>query len=237
MSDRFELVDTYNKNVVIKVISVSESDNDAVCNLEKQIDDVDFIYLDAIENTNIREILNDANMVFLIGATNDSKLNEIAEIVSDLNILTIAIVTKFLSFDAKNITQLLCDDLLNSITGITNLIVNAGMINVDLEDIRTVLFGKNTAISGSSLATGENRAIDATEKVLASSSLFHDVDLKTVSSVLVNIAAADMTMSEFCDIGDVIHNNFSKNVRIKLGTSINPDLGDVIEVSVVVAGF
>lgn len=236
MEGAFDLGNTEQENVVIKVISVNESGDDAVRNLEKQIDGVDFVYFDAIENTNIREILNDANMVLLIGATNDSKLNDIAEIVSDLNILTIAVVTKFFSFDAKNITQLLCDDLLNSITGITNLIVHAGMINVDLEDIRTVLFGKSSAIGRSSSATGENRGTDATKQALASP-LFRDVDLKTVSNVLVNIAAADMTMGELGDVDSVIRNNFSANVRIKLGMSINPDLGDVINVSVVVAGF
>ncbi|MDD5216156.1 MAG: hypothetical protein PHQ03_11560 [Methylococcales bacterium] len=238
MSGAFDLVKINQENVAIKVISVSEGGDDALRNMEKHIDGVNFIYFDAIENTeNIREILNDANMVLLIGTTNDSKLNEIAEIVSDLNILTIAVVTKFLSFDgSKNITQLLCDDLLNSITGITNLIVHAGMINVDLDDIRAVLFGKSRAMISTSSATGESRATDAIKQALASP-LFHDVDLKTVSSVLVNISAENMGLSEFDGVGSVIHNNFSENVKIKIGTSINENLGDVIKVSVVAAGF
>jgi cell division protein FtsZ len=236
MKDVFDLVEINQENIVIKVISVSESGNDAVRNLEKKIDGVDFVYFDAIENTSIREILNDANMVFLIGATNDSKLNEIAEIVSDLNILTIAVVTKFLSFDAKNITQLLCDDLLNSITGITNLLVNAGMVNVDLEDIRVVLFGKSAAISGSSSSNSENRAMDATKQALASP-LFREADLKNARAVLVNISASDMGLAEFSEVGDVICEPLSKDVRIKVGMWINPDLGDVMEVSVVVAGI
>lgn len=234
MKDVFDLVEINQENIVIKVISVSGSSDDAVHNLEKQIDDVDFVYFDAIENTSIREILNDANMVFLIGATNDSKLNEIAEIVSDLNILTIAVVTKFLSFDAKNITQLLCNDLLNSITGITNLIVHAGMINVDLDDIRAVLFGKSLAMISTSSATGESRATDATKQALASP-LFRDVDLKTVSSILVNIVAEKMYLSEFDGVGSVILEQVSESTSVKIGMSINPDLGDTINVAIVMA--
>lgn len=235
MNGAFDLYEPNQEKVVINVISVSEGGDDALRNMEKHIDGVDFIYFDAIDNTNIREILNDANMVFLIGATNDSKLNAIAEIVSDLNILTIAVVTKFLSFDGrKNITQLLCDDLLNSITGITNLIVHAGMINVDLDDIRAVLFGKSRAMISTSSATGESRATDATKQALASP-LFRDVDLKTVSSVLVNIVAEEMYLREFDGVGSVILEQASESASVKIGMSIKPDLGEAINVAVVVA--
>lgn len=245
MKDAFDLYDSYQANVVIKIISVSKSSDDALRNMEKHIDGVNFIYFDAIENTeNIREILNDANMVFLIGATNDSKLNDISEIARELKILTIAVVTKLLSLDAsKNITQLLCyvdegktlnDILRESVQNITNLLVHAGMINVDLEDIRIVLFGKSSAMISASSAISENRAIIATKQALASP-LFHNVDLKTVSSVLVNISAENMGLREFDGVGSVIHNNFSENVKIKIGMSINPNLGEAINVAVIVA--
>jgi cell division protein FtsZ len=244
MEGAFELVDTYNTKVVIKIISMSNSSDDAVRNFEKHIDGVNFIYSDAIENTNIREILNGTDMVFLIGATNDSKLNEIAEITLELKILTIAVVTDFITLDtSKNITQLLCyvdegktlnNILCESVQNITNLLVHAGMINVDLEDIRIVLFGKSSAMISASSAISENRAIIATKQALASP-LFHDVDLKTVSSVLVNISAENMGQCEFDGVGSVIHNNFSENVKIKIGMSINEDLGEVINVTVVVA--
>ena len=233
MSGAFELVDTYNTNVVIKVISVSENGDDAVRNIEKQIDGVDFVYFDAIEN--IREILNDTDMVFLIGATNDSNINETAEITSELDILTIAVVTKLHSFDtSKNITQLLCNELGNSITGITSLLLNPGMINVDLEDIRIIMLGKSNAISSSSSATGENRAMEAVQQAI-SSPIFADIDLKTASGVLVSISASNMGIMEFSEIGDIVTENLSENCTVKIGMSINPDLGDVMEVSVVAA--
>ncbi len=186
MNDAFEIVDTYNTKVVIKIISINKSNDNAIRNIEKQIDGVDFVYFDAIEN--IREMLNDTDMVFLIGATDDSKLNEIAEITDELNILTIAIVTKSLSFDAKNITQLLCEDELNAIAGITNLIVNAGMINVDLDDIHTILFGKTAAISSSGSAVGRNRAKEATEQALASP-LFSIMGVKTFAFRRIDLSS------------------------------------------------
>ncbi|MGB4498352.1 MAG: hypothetical protein WBI40_06615 [Methylococcaceae bacterium] len=245
MKDAFDLVDIYNKNVVIKVISVSESSNDAVRNLEKQIDGVNFIYFDAIENTvNICEILNDTDMVFLIGATNDSQISEIVDCASELKILTIVVVAKLLSLNAsKNITQLLChidesktlnDVLLESVQGITDCVFCPGMINVDFFDIQLVLSGKSRAIISVNSEFGENRAFKATKQAM-SSPLFHNVDLKTVCGVLVNISASDMSIMEFSEIGDIVTENLSEDCTVKIGMSIKSDLDDTINVSVVVA--
>jgi cell division protein FtsZ len=243
MEDAFDLPETNQENVVIKVISVSESSDSALRNMEKQIDGVNFIYFDAIENTeNIHEILNDADMVFLIGATNDSKLNDIAEIAFELKILTLAIVTKPFEV-SKNITQLLChvdegktlnEVLLESIQGITDCVIYPAMINVDFSDIKRVLLGESRAIISVNSEFGENRAFKATKQAM-SSPLFHDVDLKTVCGILVNISASDMGIMEFSEIGDIVTENLSEDCTVKIGTSIKPDLDDTIKVAIVVA--
>jgi cell division protein FtsZ len=243
MNGAFDLYKPKQEKVVIKVISVSEGGEDALRNMEKQMDGVDFVYFDAIENTNIREILNDANLVFLIGATDDSKINVISEIALELNILTIAVVTTWISDASKNITQLLChvdegktrnDALLESIQGITDCLVHPGMINVDLSDLEQVLAAKSRAIFSIKSANGDNRARDAIEQALASP-LFQQTDLKNASAVFVNIAASDMSMGEFSDVGGVIEFNVSENTRIKIGMSIDENLGEVMRVAVVVA--
>jgi cell division protein FtsZ len=212
--------------------------------MEKQIDGVDFIYFDAIENTeNIREILNDANLVFLIGATNDSQINIISEIALELNILIIAVVTTWISNASKNIKQLLChvdegktrnDSLLESVQGITDCVVNPGMINVDLSDLEKVLAGKSRAIFSAYSATGENRASDVIKKALASP-LFQEVDFKNSSAMFANIATSEMNFGELNDVGSVLESNVSENAMIKLGMSINENLGEVMNVAVVVA--
>lgn len=243
MEGAFELIDTYQANDVIKIISMSESGDDAVRHMAEKIDGVDFIYFDAIENTNVREILNDANLVFLIGATDDGKINAISEIAFELNILTIAVVTAWISDASKNITQLLChvdegkklnDALLESVQGITDCMVHPGMINVDLSDLEQVLAAKSRAIFSIKSANGDNRARDAIEQAFASP-LFQQADLKNASAVFVNIAASEMSMGEFSEVGGVIHNNFSENARIKIGMSINENLGEAMCVAVVAA--
>jgi cell division protein FtsZ len=244
MSNPFELVDTDQENTVIKVISMSESSDDALRNMKKQIDGMDFIYFDAIENTaNIREILNDADMVFLIGATNNSKLNDIAEIAFELKILTLAVVTKPFEV-SKNITQLLChvdegktlnDVLLESVQGITDCMIHPGFINVDFSDVEQVLSGESRAIISVNSATGKNRANNATKQALASP-LFREVNLKNAPAILVNISADDMGLTEFNDVGDVICESSSEDCTIKIGSSVKPDLGEAMSIMIVFAG-
>jgi cell division protein FtsZ len=241
MKDAFELVDTYNKNVVIKVISVSESGDDDVRHMGEQINGVDFVHLDAIGNTNIREILNGTDMVFLIGVTSETEIKAIAQIAFEYDVLMLAIVTTPLAFEIDkklNITELLCSSnaLLESIEGITDTVVNAGMINIDLEDIRTVLFGQSHAIIGSHSASGENRATAAIQQAM-SSPLFGEINWDTVQGVVANISASDMFIRKFDEVGCVLQEKLSNNedVTIKLGTSVMPDAGNVMTVSVVVA--
>lgn len=246
MNNAFELLENNQEKVIIKIISVSESGDNAVRNMEKQIDGIDFIYFDAIENkANLRDVLNGTDMVFLIGATDESKINEIAEITIELKALTIAIVTKLFPLEAsKNITQLLChvdegktlnDVLLESVQGITDCVIHPGMMNVDFSDVQQVLSGESRAIISVNSATGENRASNATKQALASP-LFREADLKNAHAVLVNISASDMGLAEYDEVGDVICESLSEDASFKLGMSINPNLGDVMEVSVVVAG-
>lgn len=243
MNGAFELVDTYSTKVVIKIISMRGSSDDAVRNIEKQIHGVDCIYSDAIEN--IREILSDTDMVFLIGATDDSKIKGISDITGELKILTLAVVTEFFSLDAsKNITQLLChvdegktlnDVLLESVQGITGCVIHPGFINVDFTDVQQVLSGESRAIISVNSATGENRASDATKQALASP-LFREADLKNARAVLVNISAGDMGLAEFNDVGDVVSKTLSDDVRIKIGMSVKLDLGEAMSVVIVFAG-
>ena len=96
------------------------------------------------------------------------------------------------------------DVLLDAVQGITELIVHPGMINVDFADVRTVMSGMGAAIMGTGAASGENRAREAAEKAIACP-LLEDINLQGARGILVNISAANMSMAEFSEVGNIVH--------------------------------
>ena len=128
------------------------------------------------------------------------------------------------------------DVLLDAVQGITELITHPGLINVDFADVKTVMSNMGTAIMGSGTATGDNRAREAAEKAIACP-LLEDIDLQGANGILVNISAADMDLTEFDEIGSIMHAFASEDADMKIGTAINPDMGDEIKVTVVATGM
>lgn len=128
------------------------------------------------------------------------------------------------------------DVLLDAVQGITELIVHPGMINVDFADVRTVMSGMGAAIMGTGSATGEHRAREAAEKAIACP-LLEDINLQGARGILVNISAANMGIAEFDEVGNIVHEFASEEAIIKIGTAIDPDLGDEIKVTVVATGM
>jgi cell division protein FtsZ len=128
------------------------------------------------------------------------------------------------------------DVLLDAVQGITELIVHPGMINVDFADVRTVMSGMGAAIMGTGSAKGEYRAREAAEQAIACP-LLEDINLQGARGILVNISAADMGIAEFDEVGNIVHEFASEDAVIKIGMSINPELGDEIKVTVVATGM
>ncbi|CCE25253.1 cell division protein FtsZ [Methylotuvimicrobium alcaliphilum] len=126
--------------------------------------------------------------------------------------------------------------LLDAVQGITELITHPGMINVDFADVRTVMSGMGAAIMGTGSASGENRAREAAEKAIACP-LLEDINLQGARGILVNISAADMMISEFDEVGNIVHEFGAEDAIIKIGTAIDPTLGDEIKVTVVATGM
>ncbi|MGR8941863.1 MAG: cell division protein FtsZ [Gammaproteobacteria bacterium] len=139
-------------------------------------------------------------------------------------------VSLFDAFKAAN------DVLLDAVQGITELIVHPGMINVDFADVRTVMKGMGAAIMGTGSATGDQRAREAAEKAIACP-LLEDINLQGAKGILVNITAADMGIAEFNEVGSIVHEFASEDAVIKIGTAIDPSLGDEIKVTVVATGM
>jgi cell division protein FtsZ len=128
------------------------------------------------------------------------------------------------------------DVLLDAVQGITELIIHPGMINVDFADVRTVMSGMGAAIMGVGSASGEHRAREAAEKAIACP-LLEDINLQGARGILVNICAADMGISEFDEVGNIVSEFASEDAVIKIGMAIDPNLGDEIKVTVVATGM
>ena len=227
----------------------------------------------------IRDVREGANMLFLTagmgGGTGTGAIPVITQIAKELNMLTVAVVTKPFDFEGKKKMQVAeagiadlekyvdsliiipnqkllpvlganvsmkkafaaaNDVLLDAVQGITELITSPGMINVDFADVKTVMSNMGAAIMGTGVASGENRARVAAEKAIACP-LLEAINLQGARGILVNISAADMGISEFDEVGNIVHAFASDEAIIKIGTAIDESLGDEIKVTVVATGM
>lgn len=128
------------------------------------------------------------------------------------------------------------DVLCGAVQGITELITNPGVINVDFADVRTVMSKMGMGMMGSGKATGDNRAQEAVDAAIASP-LLEDVNLSGARGILVNVTGANMTLGEFQDIGAVISEFASEDATVVMGTAIDEMLDDELRVTVVATGL
>ena len=139
-------------------------------------------------------------------------------------------------FDLMNAFKGANDVLCGAVQGITELITNPGVINVDFADVRTVMSQMGMGMMGSGRSAGDNRATEAAQAAVASP-LLEDVNLAGAKGILVNVTGANMTLGEFQDIGDVISSFASDDATVVMGTAIDEMLDDQIRVTVVATGL
>ena len=131
------------------------------------------------------------------------------------------------------------DDILTiAAKGIAEIITVAGYINVDFEDVRTVMKDGGTAIMGSAEAEGENRALEAVTKALASP-LLNDNEIKGANFILLNVTSGvdEITMDEIDEITDYIQNEAGYTAELIWGNGTDLSLGNKVSVTVIATGF
>jgi cell division protein FtsZ len=129
------------------------------------------------------------------------------------------------------------DVLLGAVQGIADLITRPGLINVDFADVRTVMSEMGMAMMGTGVSSGANRAREAAEKAIASP-LLDDINLQGARGILINIAGGhDLSLSEFDEVGSVVHEFASEDAIVVTGVSIDPELHDELRVTVVATGL
>lgn len=131
------------------------------------------------------------------------------------------------------------DDILTvAAKGIAEIITVAGYINVDFEDVRTVMKDGGTAIMGSAAAEGESRAVKAVSQALASP-LLNDNDITGANYILLNITSGDeeVAMDEIDEITEYIQNEAGNTADIIWGNGIDETLGNKLCVTIIATGF
>jgi len=127
--------------------------------------------------------------------------------------------------------------LLSAVQGISELITRPGFINVDFADVRTVMEGMGSAMMGTGIASGDGRAREAAEAAIHSP-LLDEVVLRGARGILVNVTAGmDLTIGEYDEIGEIIHELASEDANVKIGMAIDPEMNGEIRVTVVATGL
>lgn len=131
------------------------------------------------------------------------------------------------------------DDILSTAAkGIAEIITVEGVVNVDFEDVYTVMHNSGVALMGRATAEGEGRAVKAIEKALTSP-LLNNNDIHGSQNMLLHITsgAEEVTMDEIGQITDYAQDEAGQSADVIWGLSSDPQLGDKVAVTVIATGF
>jgi cell division protein FtsZ len=129
------------------------------------------------------------------------------------------------------------DDVLRAgVQGISDLIVVPGLINLDFNDVKSVMQGAGSALMGIGTAKGEDRAVRAAE--IAVSSPLLEATIEGAHGVLLLIqGASDLGLHEIDDAARLVQEAVHPEANIIFGATIEDTLGDEVRVTVIAAGF
>jgi cell division protein FtsZ len=235
----------------------------------------------ALEDTDkIIEVLEGADMVFVTtglgGGTGTGSAPIIASLATELDALTVAVVTKPFHFEGRRRMQQadqglrelrecvdtvitipnerllhtvergvsladsfkVADDVLRqAVQGISDLITVPGLINLDFADVKSIMQGMGMALMGAGRATGENRAIEATQQAI-SSPLLEEATIQGAKGVLINITGGpDLTLFEVNAASSIIRESADDDANIIFGAVIDETLTDEMKITVIATGF
>jgi len=235
----------------------------------------------ALEDTDkIIEVLEGADMVFVTtglgGGTGTGAAPIVASLATELDALTVAVVTKPFHFEGRRRMQQadqglrelrecvdtvitipnerllhtvdrgvsladsfkVADDVLRqAVQGISDLITVPGLINLDFADVKSIMQGMGMALMGAGRATGENRAIEATQQAI-SSPLLEEATIQGAKGVLINITGGpDLTLFEVNAASSIIRESADDDANIIFGAVIDENLTDEMKITVIATGF
>src|ERR671927_734747 len=210
------------------------------------------------------------------GGTGTGAAPIIASLATELNALTVAVVTKPFHFEGKRrMTQSeqglrelrecvdtvitipnerllhtvdktvsltdsfkMADDVLRqAVQGISDLIIVPGLINLDFADVKTIMQGMGLALMGAGRASGEHRAMEATQQAI-SSPLLEEATIEGAKGVLINITGGpDLTLYEVNEASSIIREAADEDANIIFGAVIDETMRDEMKITVIATGF
>jgi len=132
----------------------------------------------------------------------------------------------------------MADDVLYAgVRGVTDLMVQPGLINLDFSDVKTVMSEMGKAMMGTGEASGEGRSVAAAEAAIANP-LIDDVSLKGAKGLIINITGGnDITLYEVDEAANRIKQEVDENANIIYGTTCDDRLEGIVRVSIVATGI
>ena len=210
------------------------------------------------------------------GGTGTGAAPIIASLATELNALTVAVVTKPFHFEGRRrmlqadhgLRELrecvdtvitipnerllhtvergvsladsfkVADDVLRqAVQGISDLITVPGLINLDFADVKSIMAGMGLALMGAGRASGEHRAMEATQQAI-SSPLLEEATIEGAKGVLINITGGpDLTLYEVNEASSIIREAADDNANIIFGAVIDETMRDEMKITVIATGF
>ncbi|MCI7769823.1 MAG: cell division protein FtsZ [Christensenellaceae bacterium] len=132
--------------------------------------------------------------------------------------------------------QVADDVLRQGIQGISDLIVNPALINLDFNDVRTVMSNKGLAHMGIGCGEGENRTLEAVRQAVQSPLL--ETDIEGATGVIINVTGGlDISLSEVAEASKLVQDVVDSSANIIFGAGVDEELGDKVVVTIIATGF
>jgi cell division protein FtsZ len=166
----------------------------------------------------------------------------ISELKKNVDALIVIPNERLLNLAEKKTTLLesfkLADDVLGqAVKGISDVVMVPGYVNVDFADVKTVMASRGRAVMGTGIGKGENRAVEAAQRAIASP-LLEDGSIKGARAVLINITGGnDMGIYELNEASAIIKEEVDPSANIIFGAVINPVMSAEVMVTVIATGF
>ena len=131
----------------------------------------------------------------------------------------------------------IADDVLRQgVQGISELITEHGLINLDFADVRAIMSNAGSALMGIGRASGDNRAVQAAQQAIESPLI--EVSIDGAKGVLFNVTGGyDMSMSEIQEAAEIITSAVSPDANIIFGATLKPEIEDELIITVIATGF
>jgi cell division protein FtsZ len=127
--------------------------------------------------------------------------------------------------------------LFQAVKGISDLITQNGIVNVDFADVKTVMSSMGRALMGTGYAKGANRARIAAEQAITSP-LLDDISVDGATGILVEVGGgSDLKMKEIQEAASLVQEQAHEDANIIFGASVDESLGENVKVTVIATGF